>query len=49
MKAKTRKEALKIQIDLLKNGKSASIYKFYGKRKYKYFIGNWWQWLSAIS
>lgn len=49
MKAQTKSEAIKIKKQLISEGKNASIFKFAGKRKWQFFIGNEWQWLAAIS
>ncbi len=51
MKAQTRSEAKRKKVELQKKQPSSQIgiYKFAGKRKYQFFIGNWWQWLLQIS
>jgi len=49
MKTETKSQAITVKNTLLKEGKNASIYKFATKRKYQYFVGNWWEWLAQIS
>jgi hypothetical protein len=50
----TRQEANKALAEKKKqhsngNPELINIYKFVGKRKYKFFVGNWWEWLAQIS
>lgn len=50
--AETKKDAIKIKKELLTNSKiekNINIYKFSTKRKYQFFIGTWWEWLTKIS
>jgi hypothetical protein len=49
MKLQTKREAIKAKKEFLDKGKSVNIYKFAEKRKYQYFVGTWWEWLSKIS
>ncbi|MCT4190235.1 hypothetical protein HZP50_06985 [Elizabethkingia anophelis] len=49
-KTQTKKEAIALKKRLIQEGKTdIHIYKFAGKRKWQYFVGDWWQWLGLIS
>lgn len=51
-KVESRKEANKIKKELLakaKDSQQISVYKFATKRKFQFFVGTWWEWLSVIS
>jgi hypothetical protein len=49
-KAQTKASAIKLKKQMIAEGKTCiDIYKFATKRKWQYFIGNWWEWLRQIS
>ncbi len=49
MKAQNRKEANQLKKKLIAQGKQVQVYKFASKRKFQFFVGNWWEWLAQIS
>ena len=49
-KAQTKRQAVTILKQLNAIGKSrVEIWKFATKRKYQFFVGDWWEWLAQIS